>query len=500
MFELPKLPFNKLEAILNSLPGGVYVLQNDQVLFFNKTFCELVGFPEEEVRNNNLDDLLNLTPHGRENAREIYKKVQAGELEEHVWDNPLIRPDGETVILWGRVSRFECVDGFGVMITLQDITRRRSAEKEAEEQARMFRLIGESSSDFIYVHDRKSRITYVSPAVEKISGYPPEEWGQTVPKWVVEGPGMEHAREATRLAIQTGKKQPAYTVQIKRKNGTPGWLEVNEAPYLSGEEVAGIVGVGRDITDRLQTEEELKALNKKLEIRNRSLTQANQEMEAFIYTVSHDLKAPLVTLHGMTDRLISKSSDKLDDREKHYLERISVNVTRLEDLVLDLLKLSRIGRIEDSKENFEITDSLRESLDEADELIRTSGLKIEVDSVMGMTHFSSKRLRQVFTNLITNAAKYSDPQRQPVLKISAIEKDGWWHIEMRDNGRGIDPKFHEKIFQAFQRPGSLKSDEGTGIGLAVVKRIIEFNEGRVWVTSEQGIGSVFHFTIPKAVN
>lgn len=500
MNNLPELPFDKLKAILDSLPGGVYVFQNDNVLFFNKVFCDLVGFPEEEVRNNNLDDLLDLTPNGRANARKIYQQVQAGELEEFKWDNPVVRPDGKKVVLRGNVRRFQCADGFGVMITLQDITRRRNAENEAAEQARLFRLIGENSSDFIYVHDRKNRLSYVSPAVKNIAGYAPEEWGQAVPQWVVEGPLMDHAREATDLAVRTGEKQPAYTVEIKRKDGSSGWLEVNETPYLKDGEVSGIIGVARDITDRINHEEKLQALNEKLEIRNRALTHANQEMEAFIYTVSHDLKAPLVTLHGMTDRLILKSADKLDDKGKHYLERISVNVSRLEDLVLDLLKLSRIGRIEDAHENFEIAEILRESIDESGETISRFALEIVADQEIGLTHYSRKRLRQVFTNLIINAAKYSDPQRKALLTVAATEETERWHIEMRDNGRGIDPKFHEKIFQAFQRPGSYKTDEGTGIGLAVVKRIIEFNHGEVWVSSEPGIGSVFNFTIPKAIN
>jgi len=486
-----------MHTLLDSLPVGVYVLKDEIPLFYNSKFCEMVGYSREDIKTRNLDDLLSMTPGGKKYAREVYEKILNGTMDQFLWDNPLEKPDGNRVVLRG-IIRCVTLQGFkAVMITLRDISKQRLAENEAREQTKLFRLIGENSTDFIYVHDQKNVCTYVSPAVERITGYPAEVWSESIPSYVVSGPLRDHAYDATVKAIKTGEKQPAYNIEIKRKDGQQRYLEVNETPIKRNNAVVGIVGVARDITERLDAAKEMQRINDKLEKRNIDLERANTEMESFIYTVSHDLKAPLVTLHGMTERLIRKSADRLDDKGRHYLERIRVNIDRLEDLVLDLLELSRIGRIEDSKEDVEVMATLSDCIDDAAGIIEEKKLKLIVPEFVGYTYYSPKRLRQVFINILTNAAKYRAEDCSPTLTISIRNLGTEWQLEFRDNGRGIDRKFHEKIFQAFQRPGSNKNDDGTGIGLTVAKRIVEYNGGRIWINSELGKGSTFFVTIPR---
>ena len=490
----------EIEEILSAVPAGVGVFRDREILYLNEAFIQMVDLDIESVKNMGMDLLFSKTPQGKEFAEEIYRDIIAGNRENHVWDNPVKRRDGTTNYLRGIVKRLQLKSGPAALVTMRDITQRRQAERLLQEQIEIFTLIGQNSSDFIYVHDPHSKLSYVSPGVEAITGYSAEDWDQHAGRYVLAGPLRDHAKQATVKALSTGEKQPAYQVKILTKDGCHRMLEVNETPFQRNGIVAGIVGVARDVTDRLEAQERLKNMNQELELRNKKLVQANQEMEAFIYTVSHDLKAPLVTLHGMTDRLQRKHQDRLDEKGQHYLTRIRANIERLEDLVLDLLELSRIGRIEDAQETFDAAETVADSIESCREIIDQKGLKITCPEKLGQIMFSRKRLVQVFSNLITNAAKYSDDHRSPLLEISSKNDNGYIHFSFKDNGRGIDEKFQEKIFGAFQRPGSRKEDEGTGIGLTIVKRIIEYNGGSIRLESTPGIGSTFHLIVPKTGN
>ncbi|MBN1550632.1 PAS domain S-box protein [bacterium] len=491
-------PGKAFRLINDNLPVGICAFKDDKIVYYNEPLLKLVGLSPEDLATQSLTYLFSKTPAGEAIAQKIYSKILRGDLPNYVWDNPLKRPDGSTIILRGIVTRILIGDEPALLVTLRDITQQRKAERLAEEQAALFRLIGENSSDFIYVHDQDSNVSYASPAVETITGYPASEWGSTTPPYLVRGEMTDFAMAATQKALQTGEKQPPYCIEIIRKDGSRRMLEVNETPYSQNGTIAGLVGVARDITDRLKAEEQLLEMNRELAKQNENLIRANKEMEAFIYTVSHDLKAPLVTLHGMTDRLQKKYEELLDERGQHYLSRIRANIERLEELVLDLLELSRIGRIEDAREEFDAVEILLESIEQAREIVTTKNLNIIYPEKLGKTSYSRKRLRQVFVNLVTNAAKYCDDNREPVLEVSSRVTGNYIEIALKDNGRGIDEKFHEKIFGAFQRPGSRKEDEGTGIGLTIVKRIVEYNGGKIWLESDTGKGSTFYITIPCA--
>ncbi len=485
-----------LKKIMDGLPIGVYVLLNDKPLFFNHVFCELTGIPRDELEQHGLAELLKVTPRGEEFAREIFEKVKSGELDHHIWDNPLTRQDGSQVVLRCIISRIELGSQYAVVLSLRDITEKKKAEQELEMQNEIFRLIGENTADLIYVHDPDSKISYMSPAIERIIGYKAEEWYDHYTEFIVDNERFAFAKKATQIALETGKKQPPYLVDLITKEGKRRVMEIRETPYKRRKKVAGIVGVGRDITERLEYEDRLRKINEKIEKKNAELQKANREMEAFLYTVSHDLKAPIVTLQGMTDRLMKRSGDVLDERSRHYLTRIKVNIDRLEELVLDLLELSRIGRIEDAREACDIAEIIKESLDEIEDTVKKHGVEVTYPDDLGVTFYSRKRLRQVIINLITNAVKYRNEDNHAELKIESVRSGDKWIVRFIDNGRGIDPRFHKKIFEAFQRPGSKKTDEGTGIGLTIAKRIVEYNKGEIWVESELGKGSTFSITVP----
>ncbi|MCH8055124.1 MAG: GAF domain-containing protein [Deltaproteobacteria bacterium] len=223
----------------------------------------------------------------------------------------------------------------------------------------------------------------------------------------------------------------------------------------------------------------------------------NKELDTFVYTVSHDLKAPLVTLQGMADLLLSEYEGKLDEQGRHYLDRLKANAQQMEQLVLDLLALSRVGKEGHRPEEVSLDQVVDDLLLEWGETIRARGIRVvrhDLPTLWGVqTH-----IEQVMTNLLSNAVKYLGDSAAPLIEIGAKD-DGDQRVEctVRDNGIGIDPAYHEKIFEIFQRLKETKA-EGSGVGLAIVKKIIEGAGGRTWVESAKGQGSTFHFTWLKA--
>jgi len=237
--------------------------------------------------------------------------------------------------------------------------------------------------------------------------------------------------------------------------------------------------------------EELKTMARELQVKNK-------ELDTFVYTVSHDLKAPLVTLQGMADLLVETCGKQFDEQGQHYVTRIKANAQQMEQLVLDLLALSRIGREGREPEAVGLDDVVDELLMmEWGERIRTRGVKV-VRQALPVLWGVRTQLEQVMSNLVGNAIKYLGNTPAPVVEIGA--KDGGGELVecyVKDNGIGIDPAYHEKVFEIFQRLKETQA-EGTGVGLAIVKKIVEGAGGRIWIESAKGQGATFRFTWPRA--
>ncbi len=233
--------------------------------------------------------------------------------------------------------------------------------------------------------------------------------------------------------------------------------------------------------------------------RTRQLEQVNEELEKFVYTVSHDLKSPIVSIHGFSSILLDDYGDKLDPDARHYLERIQKNAVAMQQLVKDLLELSRVGRGAQNFEDVELRDIVERALLEFSYQIREDQVQVIVQDELPKVHADGTQMTQVFANLIGNAIKFRDPDKKEArVEIGAEEREEEVLCWVKDNGVGIAPEFHDKIFNLFERQPRSKAVEGSGIGLTVVKRIIDLHEGRIWVESEVGEGAAFYFTLPKA--
>jgi light-regulated signal transduction histidine kinase (bacteriophytochrome) len=257
-----------------------------------------------------------------------------------------------------------------------------------------------------------------------------------------------------------------------------------------------VVGAISDITERKEFESSLKNLNEKLEARARELAASNAELEQFAYVASHDLQEPLRMVTSFLSQLETKYQDQLDERAKKYIHFAVDGAKRMRQIILDLLEFSRVGRMEEEVEEIEVSEIIDEVCTLQYSMIQFKNAIISCSKLPVIRGFRTPMI-QVFQNLISNAIKYSKENVQPEVKISYRDLPGFWEFAVEDNGIGMDEDSFDRIFVIFQRLHTKDQFAGSGIGLAIVKKIIENLGGRIWVESIPGVGTTFRFIIKK---
>ena len=253
----------------------------------------------------------------------------------------------------------------------------------------------------------------------------------------------------------------------------------------------------QEVRERQRTEKALIENEEKLEAALAELADKNTELETFVYTVSHDLKTPIVTIEGFIGALREDFGELIDENAEKYLNYMSDASRRMELLINDLLYLSRIGRLPERKIEFSFDDLMTRVLKTLQPYIDENGVILKIEKGLPLIYGEMERLSQVMENLLSNAVKYIGKENPaPQIDVGATEQAGQKVFFVRDNGIGIEKHYHQKIFEIFQRlPSGKKIGEGTGVGLTIVKRIIEHHGGKIWLESELGKGTTFFFTL-----
>lgn len=368
--------------------------------------------------------------------------------------------------------------------------------KRVEEQ---YRKIFNNSIDGIFQSTDDGRFIKVNPAMARIYGYDsPEEMLHSVNDIGRQLYTSAGQRDEVRRRMTAGEKLDGYESREYRKDGSVFWASMNaQAIFDDDGKFLYYEGTVEDITLRKQAEADRETLIE-------DLANKNDELERFTYTVSHDLKSPLVTINGFLGYLEQDAVSGNMERLNKDAQRIREAVNKMQKLLGELLELSRIGRMMNPPETLSFDDVVKEALDIVQGVLNESGATVHTQPNLPLVHGDRPRLVEVLQNLIDNAAKYMGNQPDPRIEIGCQGEDaerGMPVFFVKDNGMGIDPEHHERIFGLFNKLDA--NSEGTGVGLALVKRIIEVHGGRIWVQSEAspqgdaGKGSTFCFTLPS---
>jgi PAS domain S-box-containing protein len=363
----------------------------------------------------------------------------------------------------------------------RDITERKKAERELRHGEEKYSTLVENSLTGIYI-DQDEKIVFANSRFAEIYGYPKQEL-LSIEAWKLVHPEDRELTDEIRARRLKGEKAPSeYEARGLTKFGETIWIRRRNT-RIDYEGRPAILGNIVDITEQKAAEEELRRIN--------------QELENFVHIVSHDLKIPIISIQGFASRLQKNYQGKLEKRGRKYLDHIRSSADRMEVLVSDLLSLSTIGRVvsdfaDVSSHNIlnKVASSLKPSLEE-------NGIEFIVGENLPSIYCDGQRIYQVFENLLANAIKFVQGAKNPRIEVGYEDRGQLHEFYVRDNGIGIDPKYHRKIFETFHRLKETKSQEGTGLGLAIVDRIVNHHGGKVWVESEKAKGATFYFTLPK---
>jgi light-regulated signal transduction histidine kinase (bacteriophytochrome) len=260
-----------------------------------------------------------------------------------------------------------------------------------------------------------------------------------------------------------------------------------------------MVGAMTDITHQKQLTLQLNELNQNLKLHSEELERSNEELEQFAFVASHDLQEPLRMISSFMELLKRKYGDLLDEKGHQYIDFATDGSQRMKKIILDLLDYSRAGKSTEEKVSVDLNEIMLDYKVLRKNIIKSKSATIEIKKLPVLTSYKAA-VTQIVHCLLDNAIKYSSDGIPPIIEIDAIEKAKEWEFTITDNGIGIDPQFFTKIFVIYQRLYNNRDYEGTGIGLSIVKRQVEFLGGKIWVTSTVGKGTTFHFTLPKKLS
>jgi len=375
---------------------------------------------------------------------------------------------------------------------IQDIenTERELNETERNIAKKRYRIVSEFASDWNYWQGLNGEMLYVSPSCQDITGYPSEEFFRA--------PGLldalVHPEDQPLWAAhnqeELAEKNPGpLEFRIQTPEGEVRWVSHFCKPVHDHHNgtFLGVCGSNRDITCQKRAEEEVR-------VKTQELLRSNAELEQFAYVASHDLQTPLRAISGYLNLLTKRCEGKLDGDADRFIQRTHENVLRMQRLIQDLLTFSRLTTRARPFQPTDLNQVLGEVLEMLHPAIEETGAKITSEPLPTIRADYSQFL-QLFQNLIGNAIKFRD-SRPPEVHIDAQRVDRAWLFSVKDNGIGIDPQYSDRIFLIFQRLHSMDQYPGTGIGLAIGKKIVERHGGRIWVESNPGEGSDFKFLIP----
>jgi len=487
-----------MDNIIESMINSLIVLSPDGIVkMVNRATLALLGYEEDELIGKSIETIL-------AEDDPLIETLLVGVVEEASARNEertYISRDGRgiPVLFSSSIMRDDSGSIQGIVCVAQDITERKRAKEELLRSKQLLQNVFESIAFGIIIVDREKTVKDINPAaLELIQQCREDVVGSTCHRYIC----PENVGSCP--VLDKGDLLDRRETFIVRADGQKVPILKSVVPIeIEGEEC--LIESFVEITERKQAEgtlekqaRELESAYSELELANQNLEEQIGELNMLLYTMSHDLKAPAVSLQGFSSLLIAEYGDCVGDVGSMYLDRIQTNSERIGNLIERLLELFRIGRMKIKEEPIDITALLRNVTRDLSSRFEDKGIKILVMDRIPMVNCDRAMMSQIFTNLISNASKYiGEDNGNPTIEIGYEERDNYHMLHIKDNGIGIDERYHEKIFQILQRLNDIKT-EGTGIGLTIAKKAVEKIGGRIWVDSARGKGTTMYFTVPKA--
>jgi PAS domain S-box-containing protein len=479
----------KYRELIEAAPDAIFVWDaHGKCVLGNDSAARLRGCREDEVAGLSLADTY--APAERHLPQERFDHARnQGALR---FERQFLRQNNEVVPVEVSLSTAG-KDHYQAVV--RDISDRKEAEEDLRKQAELLNL----AHDAIIVRDPESRIIFWNAGAEKTYGWTATEaFGKETHELLQTR--FPVSRHAVDTALQEHGEWEGELTHITRQ-GTA--LVVTSRQSLRRDEhgaPAAILEINRDVTDRKHAEEQIRKLNEELEQkvieRTKQLEGVNKELEAFAYSVSHDLRAPVRHIAGFTELLQKHSRPVLDDKSRHHISMILDSAKRMGTLVDDLLAFSRIGREETQKTSINLEQLMKSVVGEIAPDAASRKINWRIGHLPNC-YGDSSMLRLVFTNLVSNAVKFTRTREHAAIEIDSLNHTPDEAVVfVKDNGVGFDMKYKDKLFGVFQRLHSQEAFEGTGIGLATVERIVHRHGGRVWAESALDNGATFYVALP----
>jgi PAS domain S-box-containing protein len=479
--------------ILESIGDGFFAVDSNWIVtYLNHQAESILGIPKSEVLGRSLWEIYSDAEESEfyHQYRLALQEVKPVHFE--AWYEPLG--------IWLDVSAYPAKESNGLIVYFKDITTRKEALDQIRYSNERFLKIAKATQDAIWDWDVLNQTLFWGSGFKDRFGHDVLEKDLTIEIWSK----LVHPKDRpsffskiTESLKDTNTEFFKNEYRFLKKNGKYAYV-MDSVYIIRGErgEPIRLVGAIQDITERKLYEVSLKKLNDELTSKAKLLESTNEELEQFAYVASHDLQEPLRMITSFLTLFEKRYEDTIDDKGKQYIHFAVDGAARMRGIILDLLDYSRVGRTSEKLEEVDIQSIIEEVKLLYKKQISDSGAEITTGNLPVIVGYKSP-LRQIFLNLISNGIKYCEKDITPKITISYSEEKNFWRFSVADNGIGIDPAYFEKIFIIFKRLHGRGDYPGTGMGLAITKKIVETLGGRIWVDSKEGEGSNFTFTIKK---
>jgi PAS domain S-box-containing protein len=486
-------------AFLTS-PDSITITRKDDGMYIdvNNGFTQIFGYSKEEILGKTSLEI-KIWQNYDDRKKFIGELKSKGIVEN--FETKLYSKNRKLIDCLVSAAIIELCGILHIISTTRDITERKHAEEALRESEQKFRRIYQEGPFGMVMVDKESRFIKANPAFCKIIGYTEEEIQNL--KFIDITHNDDINTDITNVKKLINGEIPIYKTEKRyiRKDGQVLWASLTATANYDGDgNFLYNLAIIENITPRKNAENEIMKLNESLEQkvikRTEQLELANKELEAFSYSVSHDLRAPLRHISGYVELLTERFHDSLPEKAKHYFESIAGSAIEMGALIDDLLQFSRTGRQEMQQADLDMNMVLLEAMDEAKKDTKDRSISWSVKELPSV-YGDFSMLRMVWVNLLSNAVKYTRSKPEAIIEIGFTKDSREFVFFVRDNGAGFDMKYANKLFGVFQRLHSSDEFEGTGIGLANVRRIISKHGGRTWAEAKVDKGATFYFSLPK---